>query len=177
MKIKMKKEKALCATPIFPTRHSATRAGCIPSITIALVAFAFALPAATTKPATAKGEATNPALLPLLPQSVFVIPKKPTEGKDPFFPGSTRVHNVNIELKPKVTEVVVGDLYLKGISGTAAEPLAIINNITFTTGEDNDVLTSAGRMRVRCIEINMAAGTALVQVGGQRRELRLQAKK
>lgn len=69
------------------------------------------------------------------------------------------------------------ELTLKGISGTAAEPLAIINTTTFTTGEELDVFTTAGRMRVRCLEINMVTGTALVQVGGDRRELRLQPKK
>jgi hypothetical protein len=55
--------------------------------------------------------------------------------------------------------------------------LAIINNTTFTTGEENDVITTAGRMRVRCVAINMVHGTVLVQVGGERRELRLQPQK
>lgn len=163
--------------PEFPDLHFAFCMGPALPIALAVMVFAFALPAATTKPATARKEATNPALLLPPPQSVFLVPKKATEGKDPFFPTSTRVLNLNVEVKPKGPEVVVGELTLKGISGTAAEPLAIINTTTFTTGEDNDVMTAAGRMRVRCVEINMAAGTALVQVGGQRRELRLSPKK
>jgi len=132
-------------------------------------------PAVTS--ALTKGETTAPAVLPPPPQSVFVLPKKASEGKDPFFPNSTRVYISDTEVKPKGPVVVVGDLALKGISGTAAEPLAIINTTTFTTGEENDVITSAGRMRVRCVEINMALGTVVVQVGGQRRELRLDTKR
>ena len=163
--------------PVFSVLHFASCTGRALPIALTVMAFAFALPAATTKPASARKEATNPALLLPPSQSVFLVPKKATEGKDPFFPNSTRVLNLNIEVKPKGPEVVVGELTLKGISGTAAEPLAIINSTTFTTGEDNDVITAAGRMRVRCVEINMAAGTALVQVGGQRRELRLAPKK
>ena len=149
---------------------------------MALAASAFALSAAPENPAPpapagAKSEATTRAgLLPPL-QSVFVIPKKATEGKDPFFPSSTRVFNIEPEAKPKGPVVVVGELALKGISGTAAEPLAIINTTTFTTGEENDVITAAGRMRVRCVAIDVVHGTVLVQVGGQRRELRLQHKK
>ena len=153
-----------------------------PQIALALVAFVYALPAAPTnsssaKPADARSEATAPAVLLPPPQSVFVIPKKPTEGKDPFFPNATRVYNSDPEVKLKGPVTMVADLSLKGISGTAAEPLAIINTTTFTTGEDNDVITTAGRMRVRCVEINMVKGTVLVQVGGERRELRLQSKK
>lgn len=121
----------------------------------------------------AKSEATAPVVLPPPPQSVFVIPKKASEGKDPFFPNATRVYNADAPVQQKGPVAPVGELSLKGISGTAAEPLAIINTTTFTTGEENDVITTAGRMRVRCLEINMALGTVLVQVGGERRELRL----
>ncbi len=153
-----------------------------PLITLALAAFAFALPAATTKSAAPKSEApkseaTAPVVLPPPPQSVFVIPKKATEGKDPFFPNATRIYNSDAAVQPKGPVVSVGELSLKGISGTAAEPLAIINTTTFTTGEENDVITKAGRMRVRCVEINMVLGTVLVQVGGERRELRLRPQK
>jgi hypothetical protein len=146
--------------------------------------FGFVLfaPAATTnsssaKPAAAQGQAVATAVFPPPPQSVFVMPKKAAEGRDPFFPNATRIYNLDTEVKLKGPAPVVVDLSLKGISGTAAEPLAIINTTTFTTGEDNDVITTAGRMRVRCVEINMLKGTVLVQVGGERRELRLQSKK
>ncbi len=160
-------------------RHLPLRAS---QITLVLTAFALALPAATTNspsvnPVAGKTQVIAPALLLPPPQSVFVIPKKPAEGKDPFFPSATRVYASETPEKPTNPVVPVGDLSLKGISGTAAEPLAIINTTTFTTGEENDVITSAGRMRIRCVAINMGNGTVLVQAGGERRELRLQTRK
>ena len=160
-------------------RHLQFRAS---QITLALTAFALALPAANTNspsanPGAGKTEVMSPAVLLPPPQSVFVIPRKPAEGKDPFFPSATRVYAVETPAKVPNPVVPVGDLSLKGISGSAAEPLAIINTTTFTTGEENDVITSAGRMRIRCVAINMGNGTVLVQAGGERRELRLQARK
>ncbi len=153
-------------------------------ISLTLATLVLTLSAATTNSPTAKpategvrSEPTPSNVLVPPPQSVFVIPKKSSEGKDPFFPGSTRVYVSDTPVKSTGPVVSVGDLSLKGISGTAAEPLAIINNTTFTTGEENDVITTAGRMRVRCVAINMVHGTVLVQVGGERRELRLQPQK
>jgi hypothetical protein len=151
-------------------------------ITLALTAFALALPAANTNspsanPVAGKTEVLTPAVFLPSPQSIFIIPKNPAEGKDPFFPSSTRVYASEMPAKVPNPVVPVGDLSLKGISGTAAEPLAIINTTTFTTGEENDVITSAGRMRIRCVAINMGNGSVLVQAGGERRELRLQARK
>jgi len=150
-------------------------------ISLTLATLVLNLSAATTNSPTAKpasdgarSEPIAPTVVAPPPQSVFVLPKKSSEGKDPFFPGSTRVYVSDSPVKTTGPVVSVGDLSLKGISGTAAEPLAIINNTTFTTGEENDVITTAGRMRVRCVAINMVHGTVLVQVGGERRELRLQ---
>lgn len=155
---------------------------CAPLIALALMAFVFVSPAAPTnssavKPASAKSEVPAPVVLLPPPQSVFVIPKRSTEGKDPFFPNATRIYVSDDPVQKTAPVASAVELTLKGISGTAAEPLAIINTTTFTTGEELDVFTTAGRMRVRCLEINMVTGTALVQVGGDRRELRLQPKK
>ncbi len=151
-------------------------------IALALTALTLALPAATTTNSPAATSAPVKSEVPVAvllhpPQSVFVIPKTPTEGKDPFFPNATRVYNSDTPVRVKDPAASVGDLSLKGISGTATEPLAIINTTTFTTGEESDVMTTAGRMRVRCVEINVVKGTVLVQVGGERRELRLHNKK
>ncbi len=162
-------------------KRPAGTAGFVFNFAFCIFNFALIAPAAPTnssaaKPADAPSEAPAPAVLAPPPQSVFVIPKKSTEGKDPFFPNATRVYNSDT-VKPTGPVVSVGDLSLKGISGTAAAPLAIINTTTFTTGEENDVITTAGRMRVRCVAINMITGTVLVQVGGERRELRLQPQK
>jgi hypothetical protein len=108
-----------------------------------------------------------------LPESVFVVPRKVVEGKDPFNPRSTRVYATEA---PKVTPKpsLTTELALKGISGTAERPLAIINNITFAVGETNDIVFKEGRLQLVCTEINMATGTVMIQVGAEQRALRLQ---
>lgn len=149
------------------------------SLVIALgILISFDAAFAASAPTNAPASAATPALIvqppfvaPAVPQSSFVVPKKRAEGRDPFFPKSDRVYGVDTTVKPVPTPVA--DLTLQGISGTPEQPLAIINNRTFTAGEGGDVVTKAGRMQIRCVEINMAAGTVLVQVGGERRELRL----
>lgn len=115
-----------------------------------------------------------------LPQSTFVVPKKKEDGlRNPFFPNSTQPYgeeaNPSKPTGPKPPPAA--ELVLKGISGTEDRPLAIINTTTFTVGEENDVITKAGRMKIRCLEINMTNGTVAVQLGGERRELRLPAMK
>ena len=132
--------------------------------------------ASTNAPVSAKTEGMvvqPPYVEPPIPQSAFVLPKNETEGRDPFFPKSSRIHGVDLSNKKSDDPVPVWDLTLKGISGTPEQPLAIINNITFAVGEENSVMTKAGRISIRCLEINKDAGNAVVQAGGQRRELRL----
>lgn len=124
-------------------------------------------------PAAAGAVLPEPAPAPL---SVFVIPRKMTEGKDPFFPNSTRVYG-ETSTKPVGATPIAADITLKGISGTAEQPLAIINTTTFTTGETSEVLLKNSRIKVQCLEINMAAGTVLLQIGAERRELRLAPQK
>jgi hypothetical protein len=159
-----------------PLRH--------PQVTVTVASLVFALlglvptvrAVPTNAPAPAKvggGLVQPPFIAPAIPQSTFVIPTKRAEGRDPFFPRSDRVYGEKVSTNKVAVVTPVAELTLKGISGTPEKPLAIINNITFTSGEENDVLTQAGRIRIRCIEINMDAGTVLVQVGGARRELRL----
>ncbi len=128
--------------------------------------------AAPAKPApvTAADIAAAP-----VPQSVFEVPRKVTEGKDPFFPNSTRVYGVDPSAKGKASPSLSVDLLLKGISGTPEQPLAIVNTTTFATGEIAEVIHRNGRLKVQCLEINMAKGTVLLQIGADRRELRLGA--
>ena len=129
----------------------------------------------TNSAAVAKGEGfvQPPFIEPAIPQSAFKQPKKLAEGRNPFFPQSIR--HIGIEATTKTNPIVTPtvELALMGISGTSEQPLAIINNQTFSTGEERDVMTRAGKTRIRCVEINMAEGTVSVQVGGQSRELRL----
>lgn len=113
-----------------------------------------------------------PATAPA-PQSVFMVPRKIADGKDPFFPNSSRVYGTETATKGPGTTPVVADITLKGISGTPEQPLAIINTTTCTTGETAEIITKNSRIKVQCLEINMAAGTVLLQIGTERRELRL----
>lgn len=128
-----------------------------------------ATPAAKPAPLTAAEIAAAP-----LPLSTFELPRKPAEGKDPFFPNATRVYGPDPSTKKSGSQVEA-ELVLKGISGTPEQPLAIINTTTFATGEVNEVIHRSGRLKIQCVEINMANGTVLLQIGAERRELRLNA--
>ncbi len=83
--------------------------------------------------------------------SVFEIPNSLKEGHDPFFPNSTRFIKRAPTPKPVEGPVV---LEFKGVSGTADRPLAIINNRTFAVGEEQDVTTANGKVKVMCLEID-----------------------
>jgi hypothetical protein len=132
--------------------------------------------AAKAAPATTKQHADKPvaSLKAESVKSEFSLPRKITEGRDPFFPNSTRPYASETVAKP-VGESSLPDFEfsLKGISGSAEQPLAIINNTTFTTGEENEVIIKGKRIRIRCYEINMAAGTVLFEYAGSRRQLKL----
>jgi hypothetical protein len=128
----------------------------------------------TTPPASASPAPTNAApALPEIPQSVFIIPASPQEGKDPFFPLSRRLYAsvvVRTNVQPSVVSV---ELHLNGISGTADHRLAIINNRTFEANEEGAVPTASGPARIRCLEIK--ADSVLIQIGGEQRILRLRS--
>ncbi|MGA2867420.1 MAG: hypothetical protein ABSF95_23345 [Verrucomicrobiota bacterium] len=109
----------------------------------------------------------------VMPKSVFLVPASPEEGRDPFFPASPRLSGSVAEKPAQASPAprALPEVRLRGISGTVERPLAIIGNHTFAAGEEGEVITSGGRVRVRCLEIKDQS--ALVQVGGERRELRL----
>jgi len=111
---------------------------------------------------------------PEVPVSSFATPRNAAEGRDPFFPRSVRVYGTESIPNTNKTAPVVAEFFLKGVSGSPEAPLAIINNVTFGVGDELDVLTKAGRMKIRCLEINKQAGSAVVQFGGERRVLHLQ---
>jgi hypothetical protein len=101
------------------------------------------------------------------PKSIFVMPGKPEEGLDPFFPNSTRPYEAAMVANRH--SAAVGSLELRGFSGDSSQHLVIINNHTFAKGDALDVITSAGRIRVRCIEIK--PNSVIVEADGQRVEL------
>ena len=148
------------------------------NIAIALLGMAFACLAAQTQikaPAGLAPAATN-ALppMPQTPQSVFIIPTTPQEGKDPFFPRSTRLFNdVTVKTNQQPAGAVV-ELKLNGISGAADHRLAIINNRTFETGEEGEVVSNVGRARITCQDI--MADSVRVLISGEERILRLRSR-
>jgi len=149
---------------------------------LAFAAHGAAKQSTAAKQPTATGKPSTPPVAPAtteIPKSVFVVPRSPKEGCDPFFPHSTRFAGPTVA-NPKTRTnqpPAVVELTLKGISGTRERPLAIINNQTFAAGEENDVVTGTRRVRVRCVQINAEAETVIIEIGNERRELRLRQRK
>jgi len=100
-------------------------------------------------------------------QSVFIQPSNPTEGRDPFFPDSIRPYENAAAAAPKSADIT--SLVLRGFSGTVDRRLVIINNHTFAAGDEGDVITSTGRVHLRCVEIGTDA--VVVEVAGQYHKL------
>ena len=100
-------------------------------------------------------------------RSIFILPSSPSEGRDPFFPDSTRPYKVAVAANPRVADV--NSLVVKGFSGSVDRRLVIINNHTFAAGDEGDVVTPAGRIHLSCIEIR--TNSVVIEVGGQRHEL------
>jgi len=101
------------------------------------------------------------------PRSAFALPSTSKEGRDPFFPDSTRPYETVAVANPRATDITA--LVLRGFSGSMGQRLVIINNHTFATGDEGDVITPLGRIHLSCIEIK--TNSVVIEVGGQRREL------
>jgi hypothetical protein len=110
----------------------------------------------------------QPAAPEVVSRSVFVIPTNPKEGRDPFFPNSSRSYDTLSAAQPHVGDV--SSLVLKGISGPSNRRLAIINNHTFGVGDEENLVTPQGRIHIRCVEIK--AGSVVIESGGQSHELK-----
>jgi len=111
---------------------------------------------------------TKPAAPEVVVRSVFVMPTNPNEGRDPFFPNSSRPYETAMAGKPHIGDV--SSLVLKGVSGPPDARLAIINNHTFGIGDEQDLVTSQGRIHIRCIEIK--TNSVVIESAGQRHELK-----
>jgi hypothetical protein len=123
------------------------------------------LPLAAVSPLPLPAAPPPPNAKPEIQQSVFVYPKNPAQGRDPFFTGSTRVYEGNSENQSRGPSLA--DLTLKSIMGNAPYALAVINNHTFAAGDEGDVITKNGRrLHIRCVDINPQAMTATVEAGG-----------
>ena len=94
-------------------------------------------------------------------RSIFIAPTSNKDGRDPFFPESTRM----VQVSPTNHVAEITSLKVPGISGPPDHRLAIINNHTFAAGDECDVLTTTGRIHLRCVEIQKDA--VIVEVNGQ----------
>ena len=125
--------------------------------------------------APAKRAAKPLGILPVpevaIPQSVFAVPAQPSEGRNPFFPQSASRPVVPTPNKPD--QVDTTSIVLNGIT-SPPKRTAMINGRTFEPGEEGEVrLPSGNKMLIKVEEIK--AESAIILVGGQRRELRLRA--
>ena len=109
----------------------------------------------------------QPAAPEVVLRSVFVIPTNSKDGRDPFFPNSTRSFETVSAVRPNAGDV--SSLVLKGISGLPNHRLVIINNHTLGVGDEADLVTPQGRIHIRCVEIK--ARSVVIESGGQRQEL------
>jgi len=107
------------------------------------------------------------------PRSVFA--DDPQRGKDPFFPESVRRMQVvaDIGTNAVARPVSTTQLQLKGISGSKSQPLALINNSTFSAGEAGEVRAGTQIVKIRCREIRDRSVLIEVDGTGEVKELRL----
>ena len=125
---------------------------------------------AKAKPPEANTASTN---VVVVPKSVFQFPPTQKDGRDPFFPDSVRIYrNSAINTNTAPTAVI---LKLSGIGGTREHPLVMINSYTLGLDETAKIATSSGRISVHVLEIS--TNSAIVEVNGQPRELRLKEEK
>jgi len=131
--------------------------------------------AGRTNSAVALGSAVATNAAPVeaqIPQSVFELPTPSKQLKDPFFPRSTRiVFTAPVLVSTKVPPIVPVDLKINGTSGSEDRPLVIINNVTFAVGDNREVTSGGRRVSLQCLEIDLSAGKATVEVSGNRRVL------
>lgn len=106
--------------------------------------------------------------------SVFILPASPKDGRDPFFPSSMHPYQSAVIPSARTTDLNLDTLTMHGISGVPPHRLVIINKRTFAVGDYAEVSTSQGRIRVHCLEIN--ANSVVIEVNGERHELRYQEK-
>lgn len=109
-------------------------------------------------------------------QSVFEIPNSPKDGRDPFFPESSRMAEAHAAASAAAASRNVAEvtaLKVPGISGTPGHLLAIINNHTFAVGDEGDVTTSTGRIHLRCVDIQHDSVT--VEVNGRTHKIKVES--
>ncbi len=132
---------------------------CKPALLVAAL-LAFARPAAAGTPGGDSG--TNaPAAAAAIPQPKFDVTSSPV--KDPFFPHTARspVPVLVASASPAPVGYTASSFQLKGLSAR----LATINNRVLAAGEDAEVTTATGRVKIHCVEIK--EDSVVISAGGQ----------
>ena len=129
-------------------------------------ASAAANPAPPTPPATSTNQVAPPSEIP---QSVFVIPNNPREGRNPFFPGA------HAELPQPVKPPATVDATSFVLNGITSPPkrTAMINGRTFEVGEEGEVRVNGVKELIKCVEIG--SDSAIIESKGQRIQLRFRS--
>jgi hypothetical protein len=106
-----------------------------------------------------------------VPRSIFLIPTNSDQGlHDPFFPKSNRAWAASL---PKAIAAPVDNtpvLTATIVSGVGDSGVASINGYPFKEGEEAEIGSANGRVKVRCVQITET--NIVVEVNGQRKELR-----
>ena len=106
--------------------------------------------------------------------SVFVMPSSSRDGRDPFYPESQRPYEEAVVQVAKPHTVDVASFTITGHSVENGHEMVIINKHTFAVGDEGEVMTSAGRVHVRLVEIH--GNVAVVEANGGRREIAISNK-
>jgi hypothetical protein len=106
-----------------------------------------------------------------VPKSVFIIPTNVKEGRDPFFPNSSRAPgSEQVQVDPHSN--VMSLLILNGLNLKPGGHTAMINGHTMAEGETADIMTSSGTISVHCVKIT-DGNTVIVEVGSKTQELHM----
>ena len=130
---------------------------------LALLAIIFGITRATAE--------NKSAPTPITISSTFIVPANTKDGRDPFFPESTRTFEAMIAASQTNRTAEITSLKVPGISGTSGKLLAIINNHTFAVGDEGDVLASGGKVHLKCIQITPTY--VVVEVNGRNHRINL----
>jgi hypothetical protein len=129
------------------------------------------LAAPPEKPAAKKTTSLTNAE-PVIPSSVFVIPSRKEDGRDPFFPQSTRLFASQQPVVPTEKNAKPIEVPLT-LTGIIPLKLAMVNGRTFEQGEEGEVNANGVRKKIRCIKITSESAIVELLPEGERRELKL----
>ena len=139
-------------------------------LVVSTLAFLPVLRGAPVKPNNAATVGSAIPEEPVFPKAVFDLTVKGI--KDPFFPHSLRQAIVTPTTAPAISP---STFVLKGFSGPPDQRLAIINNRTLAAGEDAEVFTAAGRIKIHCLAIKENSVLIRVEKQPDLIELRLRS--